>query len=426
MQISKLTKEQQKKEAKAIKTGWNRLDEKTQAKLRSLGIRSLGRTPGKLLTAKGAIPGVLGSFGTVWGKLSMKGDKAEANMGFRPKEGATGVLLSRRRYVDDNGKVRSGIFAMSLMPWKPTVTKDAKRGHLRMNVLGKMASNYTKDMIYPIWEPLVKYKNMKPYTGYHYFMSVNNQNIGNDLRWEKLQISRGPLSPPKCVCANRYDMDKKEIQLFVPRTMGRKPITVNQVGIGIFDRITGDFFHISPEQFNEELEQKLKASGLTVSDLERVRVNSVIEPLRFRWEIREVMESMDFIVEGTKKERVDLGIKSVEEKKKEIRSMIPVASQQLGAFGVVPKRWVVSQQLKNPNVREVVIEYDNPYIKQSKRMRSEHLRFYIHYYYKRISSETGKPEYSPSICRRVITSSPGNEEDRIDGKHSVPVVVEII
>ncbi|MDD5530216.1 MAG: hypothetical protein PHX21_09330 [bacterium] len=399
------------KKFEEIKTGWARLDKKKQDKLRAMRIRSLGRTPGKLLTANGAIPGTLGSFGTVYGKLSWTGDKAEANMGFRPKEGATGVLLSRRRYVDNNGKVKSGIFAMSLMPWKPTVTKDAKCGHLRMNVLGRMASNYNRDMIYPIWEPLVKNKNMKPYTGYHYFMSVNNQNIGNDLRWEKLQISRGVLNPPKCVCANRYDMDKKEIQIFVPRTMGRNPITVNQVGIGIFDRITGDFFHISPEQFNEELEKKLKASGLTVNDLERVRVNSVIEPLRFKWQIREVMESMDFRVWNS-----DFGIKETEKRSMKEHRV------NLGVYGVVPKREIVSQKA---NFREVVIEYEKPYIKRGKRMRSEHLRFYIHYYYKRVSPETGKPEYSPSICRRVIRGLPGNEEDRIDGKHSVPVVIEV-
>lgn len=83
-------------------------------------------TPGKLLTGKGPIPGELGAFGTVWGKISATGDEAEKMMGFRPKEGAIGVVLTRRKYIDKSGKQKKGIFATSLMPHKIPDTEKQK------------------------------------------------------------------------------------------------------------------------------------------------------------------------------------------------------------------------------------------------------------------------------------------------------------
>ena len=175
-----------------------------------------------------------------------------------------------------------GIRDLKHTPGKPITAKGHIDGYLSAfgTVLGKIAANHMKDIIHPIWDVLGK-----SWDGYRYFMSVNNREVGNALDWSKLQISDGLLSPPKCICANRYDIEKGEIQLFVPRTIGRKPITINQMGIGIFDRVTGDLFHIAPERLTEELEQRLKAHGIKTWGLEKVKINSVIKPLRFRWEV---------------------------------------------------------------------------------------------------------------------------------------------
>ena len=75
------------------------------------GIHTLQYTPGKLITSKGHINGYLSAYGIVWGKLGLTGEQAQKAMGFTPKQGAKGVLLARRRYIDENDKVKLGIFA---------------------------------------------------------------------------------------------------------------------------------------------------------------------------------------------------------------------------------------------------------------------------------------------------------------------------
>ncbi|MFA5031814.1 MAG: hypothetical protein WC614_02240 [bacterium] len=390
---------------KAIKTGWARLDEKTQKKLSAMGIHA--RTPGRLITAKGSIDGTLSAFGTVWGKIGMTGDKAQKAMGFTPKEGAKGVLLSRRRYVDKNGKVKSGIFATSLMSFSGIPTKGVKCRQERMRVIGKILSNHLRDIIYPIWDPLVKNRNKFPWDGCRYFASVNNINVGTSLNWKKLQISAGPVSLPKCICANRYDVEKKEIHISIPRTVGRIPITINQMGIGIFDRITEDFLHISPEWLNQEIEQKLKASGLTTEHLRRLPKNSVIEPLRFQWELKNIRP-----LEEKKMPRNQPDDKSEGPKKRKIR------------WTKIPPEPPPDKSRHKP----IILPNSGMSIcaNLSRWMRREHLRFYIYNYYKRISPVTKKPEYSPSLCRRMETFLPGETKDTIDGEHGISIIIEII
>lgn len=179
-----------------IKIGWARLDENTKAKLKSMGIHDLHHTPGKLITAKGHIDGYLSAYGIVWGKISATGEKAQKMMGFTPKEGAIGVLLARRRYVDNNGKVKSGIFATSLMHHYIFPTDKETSVWERVAVLGKMGSKSMKNMIHPIWEPLVINKNRKPWSGFHYFMSLNVSALGHLIDWSKLLISKGKLPHP--------------------------------------------------------------------------------------------------------------------------------------------------------------------------------------------------------------------------------------
>jgi hypothetical protein len=413
-----------------------------------MGIHSLHRTPGKLLTARGSIPGVLGAFGTVWGKLSMTGDKAEANMGFRPKEGAMGVQLCRKRYVGNNGKVKSGIFAISLMPRKTTPTKKLRDGQERMRVIGKIVSNHTRDIIYPIWEPLVKNRNRFPWDGCRYFLSVNNINVGNSLDWSKLQLSAGRLSPPKYICANRYDIEKGEIQLFLPQNIGRKPIIINQMGIGIFDRITEDFFHISPERVTEELEKRFKASGITAEDLKKARINYVIEPLRFRWELKKVRRTTGRLITGF---QTEYGLYQTANKclpfpydRQRLyehidtrQGWIEIYRDFVQGLGVRLTGALGSLVLESCNVNKSISIYEEPCRNGiDKWMRSEHLRFYLYNYYKRISPVNvlgannlpcrEKPKYSASICKRIIPHFPGEDKDKIEGKYSVPIVIEII
>ncbi len=210
--------------------------------------RALRNPPGKLLTGKGPIPGDLGAFGTVWGKFNVTGDQAERMMGFRPKEGAIGVVLSRRKYTDKNGKVKKGIFASSLMPRKPTMTEKLKATHERMRIMRHIVHKYHADLIVPIWNPLIKDDTKKPYTGYHYFMSWNLKHVGTALNWKNLLISNGPLRPIGNMCTHWYDPDTKEIKIYLPLTINYQPLTIHQIGIGIIDTITGDFFHIAPAE----------------------------------------------------------------------------------------------------------------------------------------------------------------------------------
>ncbi|MFA5033724.1 MAG: hypothetical protein WC614_11990 [bacterium] len=269
-----------------IKTGWDRLDKEKQDKLRAMGIHPLRNTPGKLLTARGAIPGVLGSFGTVWGKMSWTGDKAEANMGFRPKEGSIGVQLNRRRYVDNNGKVKSGIFATSLMRRYVVPTEKEKSVWDRTAILGKMASKCMRDIIYPIWEPLVINKNRKPWTGYHYFESVNHTALGHSIDWSKLVISKGKLPRPTKVCSSRYLSGENKIEIIHPLTVNRKPLTKNQLGIGIVDSITGDFFHISPTQIAEEATRQIKACETNPTSV--VKGKTALKDWNLVWDLKQI------------------------------------------------------------------------------------------------------------------------------------------
>lgn len=206
------------------------------------------RTIGKLLNPRGYIPGELGAFGTPWGKLRGPLDTIERLTSFKPKKGALGVLLSRRKYIDENQKVKNGVFITSLMPREVTHTKKMQITWERTRILSKIASKHKSDMIYPIWEPLVKIKTKKPYGGYYYFMSLNGLNLGNSLNWSKLLVSNGKLMPPERVCSNCYNPETKQIHIILPKTVNCQPLTINPVGIAIFDVLTGDFFHLSPEQ----------------------------------------------------------------------------------------------------------------------------------------------------------------------------------
>lgn len=272
--------------------GYMKNIEQKKRDLEKKGIRGLGRTPGKHLNPKGYIPGALGAFGIVWGPLTGPKETVEKLVGMKLKKGAKGALLSRRRYVDDNGNVKSGVFAISLMPRTVGPTEKQKWGHERMRVIGKLASEHMTDIIHPIWDPLAR-KNRKLWDGYRYFMKVNNQNIGNSLNWKKLCISKGNLKPPKFICANGYDKENREIQIFLPRTIGRRPITINGLGIGIFDKITGNFFHISPEEIKEQLEQRLKLYALKPYRLEKTKIDSIMKPLRFTWELKNIRQLSD-------------------------------------------------------------------------------------------------------------------------------------
>lgn len=232
-----------------IKTGWAWLDEKTKVELKSKGIHPLQHTPGKLITAKGHIDGYLSAYGIVTGKISATGATAQKMMGFTPKQGAKGVKLCHRRYVDDNGKVKSGIFATSLMPYKGSPTPKQKINQDKVALVANIVHNHMKDIIYPIWEPLVINKYRKPYDGPLYFQSFNQKIIGSPPKWKKLLISNGTLQSPTYACASSYyDPRENKIYLSIHKTIKGKPLTIRQFGIGILDRITGDFLHISPDQ----------------------------------------------------------------------------------------------------------------------------------------------------------------------------------
>lgn len=281
----------------------SKLDKKTKSKLADLGIRDLQRTPGRLINPSGYIPDEVGAFGTMWGKLKMTGDIAEKSIGFRPKEGAIGVLLSRRKYIDKNGKVKSGIFASSLMRRYTPHTEKEKATWDRMRVLAKIASKYKSELIYPIWEPLVIRKDRKPWSGYHYFMSLNGLAIGSSLNWSKLVISKGKLASPKVVCPNCYRPMEKQIEIIPPRTINRQLLTKNQVGIGILDIITGDFFHISPEQLAEQLEKRFKSCGMKIGVLRRGGLASKMEPLNLIWKLEKVRKHYCYKKMGMPKKR---------------------------------------------------------------------------------------------------------------------------
>ncbi len=214
--------------------------------------KKISKPIGKLLTGKGPIPGDLGAFGTVWGKISATGDQAERMMGFRPKEGAIGVLLSRRKYTDKNGKQKKGIFASSLMPRRLPETEGRKAVEERIKVVAHIVHKYHSDLIVPIWNPLIKDDTKKPYTGYHYFMSVNLKSVGVSLNWRKLLISKGTLKPPTKLIPNWYDPDTQEIKLFLTNSATLKlHNSQTQIGIGILDIITGSFFHIPPQPITD-------------------------------------------------------------------------------------------------------------------------------------------------------------------------------
>lgn len=213
----------------------------------------------------------------------MTGEQAEKAMGFRPREGAVGVVLSRRRYVDNNGKVRSGIFATSLMPRKMIVTEKLSISWERQRVLGKIVSKHMKDIIFPIWEPLVKNKSKKPWCGNLYFMSTNLLNMGKTLAWDKLQISKGRLAPPSCAYPYWYDKEKKELHIVLPQTIKNLPITVNQIGIGVFDIITGEIFHILPEQISQHFIEQIRVQGINPISPRDWRKVVVREPLKLKW-----------------------------------------------------------------------------------------------------------------------------------------------
>ena len=203
--------------------------------------------PGNYLQGRGPVPGVLGSYGDVWGKLKVKGDDAEELMGFRPKEGAIGVVLRRCKYTDKNGKVRKGIFASSLMPRKyfPN-TKKSQMCFDRMSVIRRIGSEYLKDLVHPIWNPLAVRGYKKFYSGFNYFMSVNLKAVGLSLDLSKLLISDGEIEPPKEMCQSWYAPDSNEIKIVVPLTNHRSQIPNYEIGIGIVDKITGSFYHIAP------------------------------------------------------------------------------------------------------------------------------------------------------------------------------------
>lgn len=409
-----------KEEAKKIRTGWDRLTKSTQQRLSAMGIRGLEKTPGKLINAKGYIPGALGGFGIVWGKLKATGDLAERAMGFRPREGAVGVLLSRRRYVDANGKIRTGIFAISLMPWRGVATDDRKRGYERMRVLGKMASKHKNYIVNPIWDPIVTNRNRPPWDGYRYFMSVNNKNIGNALRWEKLRISLGPVNPPKFVCANRYYREKMEIQIFVPRTIKRKPITEHQIGIGIFDKVTGDFFHIPPEELSAEIEKRLNTKGLKASDLERAPVADLIEPIRFTWELKHIRKYAD--------KRVGSG-------KQYTRFYLFNYYKMMGER--LRPRSPFRQAESGNRLKDIPLTTEKQ-IGCGERGRSSFRYTEKGYGEKQTDNKTpGKPQYSVSICSRVEAYQARQAEGEASGGRAVrdfvakgnrgiPVIVSVV
>ncbi|MCK4352342.1 hypothetical protein KAW65_02925 [candidate division WOR-3 bacterium] len=240
-------------------------------------VRELKRTPGKLITKKGPIGGYLSAFGEVWGKLEMTGDQAEKAMGFRTKEGAIGVVLSRRKYIDENGKVKKGIFATSLMPWRATTSAKRKPSRELTRVLSKIASNHISDIIHPIWEPLVANRKRKPWDGFHYFMGLNIKNIGECLDWSRLFISNGDIKPPERLLPSWYEPEKRQIHISLPKTL-------NWIGIGIFDIVTGSFFHISPEQI---------ANRLIEDESKSWRYREVIEgeaKATHYWELKQIRE----------------------------------------------------------------------------------------------------------------------------------------
>lgn len=266
-----------------IKTGWDRLDKETQEKLKKLGIWDLRRTPGKLITKKGPIDGTLSGFGEVTGKLTLTPEQAKRGLGFTLRPGAVGVSLRMRKYVDNNGKIKTGIFASSIMPRTIIKTPELKRTWERMRVLSKIVSKHTKDLIHPIWEPLVIDKYKKPWGGPYLFTGLNAKRIGTSLKWEKLLISNGSLPPPTLIPSSRLYLEKQQIIITLPRTIHRLPVTTYQLGIAVFDRITGDLFHISPDTITSMLLQRLASLKMKPWQLERKSRCPNIEPLIFDW-----------------------------------------------------------------------------------------------------------------------------------------------
>ncbi len=223
---------------------------------------------GKLITERGPISGYLSAYGTVWGKLKLLGDEAERAMGFRPKEGAIGVLLSRRKYIDKNGKEKKGIFATSLMPTNPVLTDKLKVSHDRMSVVTRIAKEHMKDLIHPIWDPLVSKR--KSYTGVHYFVGMNTKRLGNPIKWERLIISDGEVEPPRQVVRNWYDPDTNEIRICMPKIRWHLGYDI-RIGIGLLDIITGSFFHIAPEKREEGREKREEGKIKRIWRLEKIR-----------------------------------------------------------------------------------------------------------------------------------------------------------
>ncbi len=285
-EASKEHRQVEKEEHRQVEKEEHRQDA-CATELAKLGIRDLAHTPGKLITKKGPIDGYLSAFGTVWGKLKMTGDMAEEAMGFRPKNGAVGVLLCRRKYIDKDGKVKKGIFAVSLMPYSSSPTPMEKLNQDRTTVLSKIVSKHMNDLIHPIWEPLVLNKNRKPWTGCHYFLGINGHrvkltgtrpgSIEGSLDWSKLLISNGKLEPPKRMYPNCYDPQRNQIHIALFKNL---PYSV---GIGLFDIITGDFLHISPNQIEPVIVPPKENSTLELTwELNQIRKHFHPPRRRFR------------------------------------------------------------------------------------------------------------------------------------------------
>lgn len=246
---------------------------KTKEDLAKLGIHDLHHTPGKLITAKGHIDGYLSAYGIVYGKLKMTPEQAQKAMGFTPKKGAVGVLLSRRRYIDKNGKVKSGIFAISLMPRSIPQTKKFILTHHAFPFVGKFASKHLKDIIHPIWNPIVKYGTYKNlYDGVFCFSSINNKALRTSdssahppLNLKKFIISDGPLPPPKKAPSNWFDLQNNQLHFLLPKTYNLQPFDVYQLGILILDIFTGDSFHIPPFNLTRLLFQNLQSMENPIS-----------------------------------------------------------------------------------------------------------------------------------------------------------------
>ena len=187
---------------------------------------------------------LLDAFGEVWGKLSITGEEAEKLVGFKPKDGAIGIVLSRCWYTDKSGIRRKGIFVKSLTKHKHPYTKKLLFSKMRCGVIHKIAGLYLTKLIYPIWGIPDSRR------AFSSFVTANMRKVGLPPDCSKLQLSIGTLPAPKSIRGVFYDDERNEIWINVPVEVriGKRVLSQkNKRGIGFLDRVTGSFLLIAPE-----------------------------------------------------------------------------------------------------------------------------------------------------------------------------------